>query len=472
MPFKRIRIAIGQDIEKCYPLLAAIIDNPELALSVQELFVDTMAWYIRPYYYPSFGAPEVPAKPISVNMATHARLQDYVRGIGLDQAIAQQMLDALDWKIAGGLLPRDETGPGPDTVASTVTVLLLSLCKHISVLHGYGFESDRIITEFLLKNNYNLLPQPALQELKHVRIATAHPENGAWYDRAEVLEHLRFFGRLPAMEFLEEAGVMEYQMERGTAPPGTSNIRKIHLIHVDISSMSIAFMIRAARKLDEFKLSLGGLSCFDSASSVLRIKTLGKALLEHKTTLRSLELDLETGLNLEWKRTSDYDKEDTLEPGEDNDDDIDSYYRLDEAASNNRPLWTEHLPNTREYGLTMGSLHDLESMTHLAIPISALLGPSSHPAPFRLVDALPPNLTWLRLYGYERGSDKVHDEHVDELQEQLEERFPLLAELEGVEEPIILGRTQRFGEPRSKPTREEMEELRESFTLDLGWVEA
>ncbi|KAK3356830.1 hypothetical protein B0T25DRAFT_537501 [Lasiosphaeria hispida] len=467
MPFKRIRIATDQDINRSYPVLAAIIENPELALSVEELVVDALVWPRRRYC--SFGEPEE-VQPMSVNLTTHARLQEYVRSISLDKAITQQMLDALAWKIAGGAAPTTESGPGPDTFASTVTVLLLSLCKNISVFHAY-FEWHRIIAEFLLKNNYNLLPQPALQQLKHVRIATVKPEDEREYDRAELLEHFRFFGRLPAMEFLEEVGVMEYQMEREIAPPGTSNIRKLHLIHVDIGSTTVAFMIRSPKNLEEFKLSLGGLSCHDGASAAVVPKTLGKALLEHKAALKSLDMDLESALSF---IPSDYEKEDARDPDEydedeDEDEDeehyaIDSYYRLDEAIGNQRPLWTEHLPNTREYGYTIGSLHDFESMAHLAITISALLGPSSHPAPFRLVDALPPSLTSLHLYGYTRGHSGVYDEHVDELLKQRAERFPLLVELRGVEEPIILGvKTWDRG-----GSEKEMAEVRESFTLDLA----
>lgn len=55
-------------------------------------------------------------------------------------------------------------------------------------------------------------------------------------------------------------------------------------------------------------------------------------------------------------------------------------------------------------------------------------------ASYRLVDALPPNLEFLRLYGYKRGQFPNIDAHVTELLEKKDERFPRLKGIEGVDE--------------------------------------
>lgn len=54
---------------------------------------------------------------------------------------------------------------------------------------------------------------------------------------------------------------------------------------------------------------------------------------------------------------------------------------------------------------------------------------------YRLIDALPPNLESLRLYGYKKGDHAIIDSHVNELLEKKAELFPiLLGEIEGIDE--------------------------------------
>jgi hypothetical protein len=59
------------------------------------------------------------------------------------------------------------------------------------------------------------------------------------------------------------------------------------------------------------------------------------------------------------------------------------------------------------------------------------LEPSVH---YQLVDALPPSLTSLRIYGYMEGANSAIDEQVAELIEKKTELFPKLATIEGVDE--------------------------------------
>lgn len=89
--------------------------------------------------------------------------------------------------------------------------------------------------------------------------------------------------------------------------------------------------------------------------------------------------------------------------------------------------------------MTIGSLHDFNALTHLSVGISALLGPSYEvqEPPFRLIDALPPNLEYLCLYGYVKGENKKLGSHVEEFIQHKESRFPQLVEVQGVDKIVV-----------------------------------
>ena len=89
--------------------------------------------------------------------------------------------------------------------------------------------------------------------------------------------------------------------------------------------------------------------------------------------------------------------------------------------------------------------HDLEVVwltTRLAQRIGLLLGHEdrknfkqrNYDFPVRLIDSLPPNLEFLRLYCYRKGTSLEVDIQVRELMDVKEQRFPHLAVVEGVDE--------------------------------------
>ena len=65
----------------------------------------------------------------------------------------------------------------------------------------------------------------------------------------------------------------------------------------------------------------------------------------------------------------------------------------------------------------------------------------------RLVDLLPPSLESFALYGYERGYCKDVDDQVDELMEVKGEKFPLLVNIEGIQDTMGSITTVYGGEP-------------------------
>ncbi|KAK0648126.1 hypothetical protein B0T16DRAFT_327202 [Cercophora newfieldiana] len=455
LPSRRtLRIVSARDVNRIFPYLSTYIQDPSAALYVEELIIDAETWP-----RPSRFSKHDPPPPSEEESAIHNSIKEYLRTIGLSPDVTQQMIDAFTWKVTPGI-DSDHHGFVNDRgYAAAATVIFLSLCKNLTHLQVYGVEYAYFIRDFLLANNYGTLPSPALQHLREVRIESYTPQDSRSYDRAEFLEHFRYFGRLPAIESYTANACLEYQINLDLTPPGTSNIRKISITNSDVGSQVLGSIIRVPRALEEFTFTAGGLAHFKGGSPVLLPKTLGKCLLEHKDTLRVIDMDIHNTLFGVLP-----DEEDVRDPymEEDWDDEnpdyrIDKYWRLDEASGNGKSAWSEDLEDTRAYGYTMGSLHDFVALESLSLPITALLGPPRPPReghyyyprkentpPFRLVDALPPNLKSLRLYDYQRGADALWDEYVHELKEKMADKFPLLAVLEGVDEPCVAN--SQYGE--------------------------
>jgi hypothetical protein len=482
LPSRRtLRITDHKDIDKIYPYLSAYIQDPDAALRVEELIIDTATWPMGDY------SIAIPAAPSPDEAAIHDLIKQYVRAIGLNPHITQQMIESLEWKFTRNDTDTDyQDYKTPKGYAAAATTILLSLCKNLTHLHAYGIEYAPFLRDFLLANNYHNLPSPSLHSLRHVRIEAYNPNDVREYDRAEFLHHFRYFGRLPSIESYTSNACMAYQVDLDISPPGTANVKKITITNADIGSLTLGAVIRVPRALEEFTFSAGGLSQPKGGSLPLLPKTLGKALLEHKETLRVVDLDISH--RLFFSRHPE-EEDGRYEDEEDWDEEypdprIDEHWLLDEASGSGKSAWLEDVPDTRVYGYTMASLHDFVKLERLSVPIVALLGPPrssegrSAPhtwregvptPPFRLVDGLPPGLRALRLYDYRRGEDVVWDEYVDELRETMAERFPLLVELEGVDKPFVgnskYGDEAGYDEVRPPP---EVMERRKRFQDVLG----
>ncbi|OIW35506.1 hypothetical protein CONLIGDRAFT_61925 [Coniochaeta ligniaria NRRL 30616] len=339
-----------------------------------------------------------------------------------------------------------------------MAALLISLCPNITTLRVYGIYSSHLLGQFLLENNYGKLklPRPALQKLKEVKLHPVmcfNPEN---YDYLESIDELRYFHRLPAINSISLQGLEDSNADDMLFPPKTSSgIKKINIDHSDMGGQTIGNIIRIPKALEEFSLSTGGLSNADAGNAILFPKTLSKCLLEHRDSLR--ELDLDAAVTGPHGDMDEHGRDPDGGEAEWNADQMSQWYfvqDMEDSDSSESSLWAEDLPNTREYtALSIGSMHDFRALTRLSIRIGLILGYddiSSYEPPvpsdsYRLVDALPPNLEFLRLYGYRKGEHAHIDAHVAELLEKKAERFPKLGEIEGVDEflPGVAGRYGR-----------------------------
>jgi hypothetical protein len=420
------------------------ITEPNKADSLREVIVDTYAW---PNFYSCFHDDEGDDPAARQDSGeelhkkrpnrqqdhdAHSALERHVTSLGLGDQLTEKIVEALTWK------KKHWSGEVPDNArdfddnerafATAALIIVFSLCRQISTLRIADFPT--LLREYLLKNNYGQLNRLGLQQLKTVEFIKEYPLDTRVYEIVEFLEYIRHFGKLPAMESLAMEGVMEIEVN-DLVSPGTSNIKKIHLSHCEISGSTLSKMIRASKVLEELRVSLGGLWHMDMGAWNMRPQTVGKSLLQHRNSLKVLDLDIADFDYTEVKSWENSRFEDLVENG-------DEYFELDRKSST-LTFWQEDMPDDRPYNLTIGSLHDFNAMTHLSIGLNALFGPAygRKEPPLRLVDGLPPNLEYLCLYGYVKGESEVVDSHINELIQNKKKRFPRLTNIQGVNETVM-----------------------------------
>lgn len=311
--------------------------------------------------------------------------------------------------------------------------LLLSYMSDLKSVGMLEVRESSPLHDFLLKINYGGLPRLPLQNVRHVELlldeASPYFDDGT-YCRFDLISNIRLFHRLPAIESISVRDI-GYDPEGRTAlPPGTSNLRNISIYNADISSSMLATVIRLPKALESFTVSIGDWETHDGGYSLMFPKTLGKALLGQKSSLRVLDVDvdeyLRPGMRAEEEDDSDPDAREHLE-GEFKWQ-RDKYWKLDEAVSSGEPLLTKDLPDTRRYGTTIGSLQDFVALKQLRIGVNLLLGVEGK-APFSLVEALPPNLESLHVLRYVAGVNKEHDSQIRTLMERRHEFLPRLTNI-------------------------------------------
>lgn len=466
-PYKRVRITKYQDIEAAYPYICACIEDGTIADALEELVIGNENWSELDWYNRTLTDENRPVR--EAREGTHEKILAHVRGLGLSDKVTERMVKAIEWKkeIYLGRSPETEDGGMWQNMefTSAACVVILSLCRNITTVHMEDMQTQEgehnaikheILGDYLLRNNFGKLHTPSLQKLRNVIVNPQTKDEMMTGDTdiymdVGVTDLMRCFHRLPAMESFCFLGVtVENGTSREFLPPGTGTFTKLEFKHIDLRGTMIATMIRAARGLHEVALSLGGMVSFEDSAIWVHPKTVGKALLEHKVSLKVLDLDIQAAESSESEQEHDSLDEVgmKLEEGED-EGLLDEWHKLDVAQGSGRPILTEQLPNTRRYGLGLGSLHDFEALTHLSIQPEKLHGgptddddddeeedETGKDPRRRLVDMLPPSLEYLCLYGYEKGSLEWLDEQVEELMEEKSEKLPKLKEVKGYDELI------------------------------------
>ncbi|KAI9148968.1 hypothetical protein HJFPF1_11012 [Paramyrothecium foliicola] len=487
--YSRIAFIDWQDHERIFSLLVDFIQHPEHAAAVEEFAFDPeylhsqYAWMITD----RFRNCERDILEKDTDFAQYAPFQSTVANLGLDDSEAVECLRTLrgaDPRHSDALKAASQseyTNPcGPVDLKHLrqmflhyAAMMLLALCPNIrtivlGAMQRYPYRSP--LQNFLHQNNYDMLPQKYLQKLQTVRILPDFSQDTHEYTRFDFLTYMALFHHSPALQSVSVNAVEDVRDDfLEEFPPKTTNVTKLSIGNSAYGSLILGAIIRVPRALEELTIQTGGLSTRDGSHNTVHPMTLGKALHDHKSSLRKLDIDLDARFPAGWGPVAQedfpYDNYGGIVEDDENwwlTEERESFLERQEAQRDE--LWhkdlemstladkshlrTWDMPTTREYGYTIGSLHDFYSLTHLSIGIKFLLAgtPVSwatseerkrvHEAPFKLVDALPIGLESLTLRGYTRGENPYYDWHVDEFLKNKEARFPNLTEVRGVEETI------------------------------------
>jgi hypothetical protein len=207
-----------------------------------------------------------------------------------------------------------------------------------------------VTKEYLLRDSYGQINRLALQRFKTPEFFREEPLNSRLYESVDFLEYFRLFGKLPAMNNLIMEGVFNHEVA-DLVFPSTSNMKSIQLNHIEISGRTLSIIIWTPKVLAKLQISTGGLWALDPGMFDIPCKTIGKCLLQHRSTLKILDFDV------------------SFDHGEDRSREALSdqflaqsnhvYFKLDKKPSD-IPIWLDDIPDDRPYGLIIGSLHNFQ----------------------------------------------------------------------------------------------------------------
>ncbi|KAH7309721.1 hypothetical protein B0I35DRAFT_440509 [Stachybotrys elegans] len=500
--YKRIVLTKSVNRQKVHSLLVDYIRSPARAMAVEELVFDVQAppfGMARPKIFPDF---ERKVADQGEGTGT-SELAEAVARLGLGEAESAEWLRALtsatperfeayeEMVLANGQEFFTTRDPSHVHFLDYAAALLVSMCPSIKTfVLGDNDYAQGPLSVFLRRNNYGLLPKQYLQHLHTVKLLHTGDMilgDGRFYAALDALTLFRLFHRLPSLDTISMDGV-DQDNDGGYLsefPPATSDLKHLHITHSAYGSSLLSAIIRVPRGLQGLTLTTGGRSTVDTGSNMMSPKTLGKALLDHKHTLCQLRVDLDAFLPdgvhvIPGGRVEESDEEDDFE------DERDVYWTKDMAIStlsDKSRLNTGHLPNTRDYGRTMGSFHDFTALKQLDIGIKFLLDGVEYSryksketeysrAPFRLIDILPPGLEHLTIRGYVAGSNAYHDGQVEEFMAHKDERFPGLKEIYGIEKKVPISENVYEKERKNWKGEEEYPPLARRESVSREWIEA
>ncbi|EWG54958.1 hypothetical protein FVEG_13040 [Fusarium verticillioides 7600] len=448
--YSRIQISSKEDTKRLYCLLQSYIEDPSRAKAVKEVVIDATPWI----YASTSKAPEYDEKPTSMGYEelgdpTEIRLRRYARRLELSDETADQVDKILSWKCREYEFKLQKESE----FSIAMIILLFSLCENISTLY-IAENLQQPVVDYMLKANYAQMKSPPLQKLKSVRFFAGAQSDERFYTACDILRSIQLIHRLPALESVAMDGMSDYQADRQFFVPGTGNMKRLEITHCDISPSFLTVMISIPKALEEFKLSIGGLWTLDGADTSSEPFYIIRALYAHRHSLRVLDLDVEVGAGA---NAVDWDVDGNYEEGKDDGTDWEIKDQLDlygrDRLALDKKITTGHkMESGKEYTPTIRSLHDFPHLTHLSIGIMPLLGEYiggfdeygfkkppyrlEKPAPFRLVDMLPPSLEYLCLYGYTRGENTDVDDHIDEFLAKRADRLPNLKVVRGIDERV------------------------------------
>lgn len=295
---------------------------------------------------------------------------------------------------------------------------------------------------------------PFLQNLKKARFLVDPDSAVSWvfYQPYDLYECLNLVRRLPSLKSISVDAIADTRHRWSIQPPPLSaNYTSIIIRNSMIDSNHLACAIDSAKRLEEFTYAIGGRAWNGRRVSSFDQNEVFRALFRHRDHLQHLDLDVEADTLVYhiFRRSL----------GEYSFYDISSivrsqpYYQLEwaEELEELNDLHKQEEMNSALGSPTPLSLRSFPQLKNLSLGIHLLyffargiVGHWRDHASFSIVDHLPPNLEFLRIYGYKKGMkaqlgflpDNVFDKQLQKLMKEKDEKLPRLTHVEGIDKLI------------------------------------
>lgn len=268
-----------------------------------------------------------------------------------------------------------------------------------------------------------------LQRLRSVDLLhtdDALDNDPVYFNRYDLLYHMSLFHQLPSIERVCVGGMEIDENGREDFTPQTSNIVDIELLHSVLPTMFLCSIIASSKSLRQFTHSVGGRATQDAGNWNMSFPAIMRALLIHRGTLEYLHLDTDSDYSniLELEEFEEYISDVEMDVDETDDE--------RKAFANNKSV-------VQLVFSQAGYLRDFTALRRLSIGVRCLfqMGCGTNgdftDSNLSLADTLPPNLESLSIRGYQRGTNPLHDIHLqDLLQKFVAGQLGSLKEIHGI----------------------------------------
>ncbi|KAJ5701387.1 hypothetical protein N7488_008935 [Penicillium malachiteum] len=291
---------------------------------------------------------------------------------------------------------------------------------------------DYPLDRLLRRANADPANTPYLQNLRKVYMIVDEAslvDDERYYNHIDFIDCMTLFDSLPSIDSIGTDALGEDENDNSRLVPRSSNISKIYLNHCSLKAPYLAYLIQSSRSLREFQYTIGGRGVSDRSYSLFNVKTFIKSICPHKDTLEVLDIDAESNMyyfNAFNEQNSLVDQE------------------IDQRATDlHRDEEDEKQQFLRSLWGNSGSLKDFRALKRLSIGIGSLLyyargigGTDEQMEPVMLPDALPENLEYLCIRGYEKGQCEKWDTQIDALMTFYKSGLSNIKDITGVEGTI------------------------------------
>ncbi|RJE20514.1 hypothetical protein PHISCL_07155 [Aspergillus sclerotialis] len=430
----RIRIRSAKDVDKQFGTLLSALREPALGEQIRHLEMDRSLSGLR---------DDLPRVEIPRELEDRDKdlLDVAVRRAGFEGPLYDLMMNLIahtpgtkEYDFCRGFNYNPEI-----FLSQALAALIISVSPNLESIAFPEFsgtwappsESGLVLQAFIEHANANPTQIPYLQNLRTVRCLSNKAvalSDERFYERYDLLQNMKLVGNLPAIESLIVNAIDDEWVETKLAPSST-NFKKVAIHHSIYSSSNLARIIRSCRRLEEFEFSIGGRAALGGSSASFDKVDLLNALSFHTQTLRVLDINIDEDL---WDspmldEIDDYEEEDDQEEDD------------EEDSANWKKVFSE------DYQVL--SLKELPALTRLSIGIKLLAAIARGRAregqpietPITVAEILPPNLEYLRIRGYNPGTDPEYDAQAASLIER--SRTHLLPRIDGLDMCIPNGKS-------------------------------